>query len=190
MSDLHFQIITAAKPLMVDQGYRGLSMREIAEAVGVSKAALYYHFQDKEQLLLAILESNLADIEQLIDTIRHQAQSSHQRIHLLIKNILTQPADQRAIIRLASQEMPHLSEQARRDFNRLYHQKFLSKIEAMFVDGMRSGDLRDIDPSVATWSMLGMMYPYFYPAHAQELPAPDDVADQLADIFLSGLAVK
>ena len=61
MSDLHFQIITAAKPLMVDQGYRGLSMREIAEAVGVSKAALYYHFQDKEQLLLAILESNLAE---------------------------------------------------------------------------------------------------------------------------------
>jgi AcrR family transcriptional regulator len=188
MSDLRVQVIFAAKRLLVEQGYHGLAMREIAEAVGVSKAALYYHFQDKEQLLLAILESYLDDIEGLIDDVQTCAPDSRTRIRLLIARILGQPAEQRAVIRLASQEMSQLSETARRDFDRLYHRKFLRKIEAILADGVRRGDLRPVDPNVATWTLLGMMYPYFYPAHAAELPAPDDVAEQLARIYLDGLS--
>ena len=101
-----------------------------------------------------------------------------------------QPAEQRAIIRLASQEMPQLSEAARRDFDRLYHRKFLGKIEAMIEAGKRRGDLRVVDSNVATWTLLGMMYPYFYTAHAAELPSPADVAEQLAGIYLDGLALE
>ena len=44
-----------------------------------------------------------------------------------------------------------------------------------------------MDPSVATWALLGIMYPYFYPAHSSELPSPKDVADRLADIYLKGI---
>jgi AcrR family transcriptional regulator len=190
VSDLRVQIIRAAKRLLVDQGYHGLSMREVAGAVGVSKAALYYHFQDKEQMLLAILSSYLDDIEALIDDIQAQSQDSRERIYLLVARILQQPAEQRAIIRLASQEMPQLSDNARKNFDRLYHRKFLRKIEAMIASGIQRGDLRTVDPNVATWTLLGMMYPYFYPAHAAELPAPNDVAEQLATIFLDGLSNK
>ncbi len=190
MSDLRIQITSTAKRLLVDQGYHGLAMREIAEAVGVSKAALYYHFQDKEQLLLAILESYLDDIEALIDDIQTLAPDSQSCIRLLVARILEQPAEQRAIIRLASQEMPQLSEAARRDFDRLYHRKFLRKIEAIIEKGVQRGDLRPVDPNVATWTLLGMMYPYFYPAHAAELPAPADVAEQLVSIYLDGLSLE
>lgn len=189
MSDLRLQTILAAKSLLVDQGYSGLSMREIAEAVGVSKAALYYHFRDKEQLLLAIFEAYLDDIEALIVSIQNRKTCSRERIRLLIEGILSQPAEQRAIIRLASQEMPHLSEASRSDFNRLYHRKFLSRIEGIIRQGVEKGELREVDPGVATWTMLGMMYPYFYPAHAAELPPPIDVADQLSSIYLDGLSL-
>jgi AcrR family transcriptional regulator len=36
------------------QGYDGTSLRQIAEQLGVTKAALYYHFQSKEDILLAL----------------------------------------------------------------------------------------------------------------------------------------
>ena len=189
MSDLRPQIISAAKGLLVDQGYHGLSMREIAAAVGVSKAALYYHFQDKEQLLIAILEAYLDEIEATLASIQDQTTQSRARIRLLIKSILNQPAEQRAVIRLASQEMPQLSEASRADFNRLYHRKFLSVIENIIRQGVERNELRPVDPGVATWTLLGMLYPYFYPAHAAELPAPGDVADQLASIYLDGLTL-
>ena len=60
---LREQILVTAKSLFIQQGYHGLAMRQISEAVGVSKAALYYHFKDKEELFLAILSGYLNEIE-------------------------------------------------------------------------------------------------------------------------------
>ena len=44
-----------AADLFIEQGYEKTSLREIAERVGVTKAALYYHFASKEELLAGLL---------------------------------------------------------------------------------------------------------------------------------------
>lgn len=56
MADTRDQILAAARRLYVEQGYDKTSLREVADEVGVTKAALYYHFRSKEDLLLALLE--------------------------------------------------------------------------------------------------------------------------------------
>lgn len=48
---------TAAK-LFSENGYKSTSMREIAEAVGVTKAALYYHYPNKEDIFRSVVEDN------------------------------------------------------------------------------------------------------------------------------------
>ncbi len=50
--DVRDRILLKALQFFVAHGYDGISMREIAEACGLSKAALYYHFRDKEALFL------------------------------------------------------------------------------------------------------------------------------------------
>ena len=45
------RILDVALDLFVEQGYEKTSLREIAEGVGVTKAALYYHFQSKEDIV-------------------------------------------------------------------------------------------------------------------------------------------
>jgi hypothetical protein len=49
------------------------------------------------------------------------------------------------------------------------------------------GELKSIDTGVATWTLLGMMYPYFYPAHSHDMPSTSDVAEQLLEIYLDGV---
>lgn len=44
------RILLQALPLFIDRGYAAVSMQDIADAVGMTKAALYYHFSDKEAL--------------------------------------------------------------------------------------------------------------------------------------------
>ena len=189
MSDLRQQILSTAKILFIQQGYHGLSMRQIAEALGVSKAALYYHFRDKEELLLAILDSYLDQMETSLQKIRQEQVGARRQIRTLVELILFQPADQRAVIRLSSQEMAQLSQPARQAFDRAYHRKFLDPIRSIFQEGIQSGELRPVDPTVATWALLGMMYPYFYPAHSSELLPPVEVAERLVQIFLDGVAL-
>jgi|GEM_PF-1105855 AcrR family transcriptional regulator len=48
------RILEAALDLFLDQGFDKTSLREIAERVGVTKAALYYHFESKDDLLFAL----------------------------------------------------------------------------------------------------------------------------------------
>ena len=186
--DLHQEILESARQLFIEQGYHGLAMRQIAEAVGVTKAALYYHFKDKEELFLAVLDEYMEENSRLIDRIRSEGGNCRRQIRLLVESILSQPAEQRALIRLSSQEMALLSTPAQKLIHRAYHEKFLDKIQSMLKIGIARGELRPVDPGVATWVLLGMMYPYTYPTHIQEMPPPADVFDQILTIYLDGLS--
>lgn len=49
-------ILDTSAKLFSQQGYTGVSIRDIAQACGMTNAALYYHFKNKEDLFLAMLE--------------------------------------------------------------------------------------------------------------------------------------
>ncbi|MBB6454735.1 AcrR family transcriptional regulator [Salirhabdus euzebyi] len=65
------QIIAEASKLFLDEGYEMISMRKIATKVGCSPTNLYRHFQNKEDILLVLLERGysvfLSYIQQAID---------------------------------------------------------------------------------------------------------------------------
>ena len=50
------RLLETAIAIFAEKGYAGTSVREIVEQAGVSKPVLYYYFQSKEGLFLAILE--------------------------------------------------------------------------------------------------------------------------------------
>ena len=156
------RILDLAASLFVAQGYDGISMREIAEACQLSKAGLYYHFKDKEDLFLEILSTNLAELEILLRGIAAQQGSAREKIGAFIHNVFIQmPANRRAIIRLASQDMGKLQPVVRADFDRQYQEKFLNHLARWLEEGAASGELRSMDPYLGTWALLGLMYPFF-----------------------------
>jgi AcrR family transcriptional regulator len=66
-TDTRARAVTVALSLFVRQGYTATSLREIAEQLGVTKAALYFHFRTKEEILTAILRGYLDGIKALVD---------------------------------------------------------------------------------------------------------------------------
>src|SRR5512140_1458363 len=127
-AEVRERIIDEATRLFVSLGYHGISMREIAEASGVSKAGIYYHFRDKEELFLDILRTNLEAIEQIVAEARRQA-TAREQVARFVRGLFERGPEQRAIIRLASQEMPHVGPEARAEFGRLYREKFVGRVE-------------------------------------------------------------
>jgi AcrR family transcriptional regulator len=65
-SDTRRRIQDVALELFAEQGYEKTSLREIAERLDVTKAALYYHFKTKEDILVSISEGFTAPIDELI----------------------------------------------------------------------------------------------------------------------------
>ncbi|WP_240124104.1 TetR/AcrR family transcriptional regulator [Streptomyces sp. MUM 136J] len=65
--DTRQRIQDVALELFAEQGYEKTSLREIAEGLDVTKAALYYHFKTKEEILVSIFEDLSQPIEDLIE---------------------------------------------------------------------------------------------------------------------------
>lgn len=181
------QILETAKDLFINKGYHGLSMREISDALDVSKAALYYYFKDKEELFLAILKVYLDDMSEALDRIQSEAAPRREQIRHFIEYVLAQPSKQRATIRLASQEIVHLTPKARKAFDALYREKFIGKVQSILQQGMDNGEFRKMRVEAAVWGLLGIMFPYFYPAHSGDSPVPDETIQEVATIFLDGI---
>jgi AcrR family transcriptional regulator len=77
--DTRTRIQRTALDLFTERGYEATSLREIAEALGVTKAALYYHFKTKEEILDSLILDRLAKIEELIAWAAEQPRSAELR---------------------------------------------------------------------------------------------------------------
>ncbi|GGS66718.1 helix-turn-helix domain-containing protein [Streptomyces griseoviridis] len=65
--DTRQRIQDVALELFAEQGYEKTSLREIAERLEVTKAALYYHFKTKEEILVSLFEDLTQPMEELIE---------------------------------------------------------------------------------------------------------------------------
>jgi AcrR family transcriptional regulator len=72
-----------ALELFTEQGYEKTSLREIAERLGVTKAALYYHFKSKDDIVNSLVEDRIDRLDELIRWGRDQPAGAATRRTLL-----------------------------------------------------------------------------------------------------------
>ena len=85
-ADTRETVLAATHDLLCEQGYSDLSMAKIAERAGLSKSVLYHHYEDKDDLLRALLDATLATFH---DPTADSASAS--RLSLLVETALAEP---------------------------------------------------------------------------------------------------
>jgi AcrR family transcriptional regulator len=77
------RILQAALDLFADHGVSGTSLQMIADAVGVTKAAVYHKFKTKDEIVIAVAELQLAKLEDALEAAEAQMDSVGARKVLL-----------------------------------------------------------------------------------------------------------
>jgi AcrR family transcriptional regulator len=80
------EILATALDLFLAQGYEATSLREIAERLEITKAALYYHFPAKEQIAVELSReffNSMGDLVAKARAARHEPDTEKRRIALL-----------------------------------------------------------------------------------------------------------
>ncbi|MBO0913743.1 TetR/AcrR family transcriptional regulator [Streptomyces laculatispora] len=77
------KIQSVALDLFVELGYEKTTMREIAEVLGITKAALYYHFKAKEDILVAISQGLGGPVDELVAWARTQPRTLETKREVL-----------------------------------------------------------------------------------------------------------
>ncbi len=82
-TDTRSRVQKVALELFAEQGYEKTSLREIAERLGVTKAALYYHFKSKEDIVHSFTDDYFTEIDALLDWARDQPRGQQTRLAVL-----------------------------------------------------------------------------------------------------------
>ncbi|MFI9269478.1 TetR/AcrR family transcriptional regulator [Kitasatospora sp. NPDC052896] len=110
-SDTRARIIAVALDLFAEQGYEKTSLREIADRLGVTKAALYYHFKTKDDIVHGIVDSMAAPIDEAIAWGEQHPWSPKVRDEL-VRRFAAGMAERAPLLRFFHENQPALRDSA------------------------------------------------------------------------------
>jgi AcrR family transcriptional regulator len=182
------RILSVATSLFVERGYDGVAMREISDACGITKAALYYHFTGKAELLSEIFTAYLDEMAVVISAGVEAGGTAEARLRRVVRGLFDVPVERRAILRLAMHDVGSLDAEQRSAFGQAYRKRFIGPLREIIADGTASGEFVAKDPELVVWILLGMVYPFFAPAGGNHPTADPGTVDDLLDVLCHGLA--
>jgi AcrR family transcriptional regulator len=86
-------IVKAADQLFYRQGYEHTSFADIADAVQISRGNFYYHFKTKDEILDAVIETRLAQTDQMLERWELEGKTPADRIRRFIDILIANRAD-------------------------------------------------------------------------------------------------
>ena len=169
-------------------GYSSASMREIADAVGLSKPALYYHFSSKEALFLAAVHMHMEHYRQTLLEAISRSGSLHERMSSLIAAHLTRIREHPEVMKLLL-TAEHRPEDGVPEIDLLsMHQENIQLLTQLLAAAVVSGEVRgDLNLGTLAISLVGLIN--IWSLHCLHgLTPPDNLPEHILDIFLNGVS--
>ncbi|MGL4256338.1 TetR/AcrR family transcriptional regulator [Microbacterium sp.] len=149
------QVLGIAVALFNEQGYDATSVADVAARLGLTKSALYHHFDSKEQLLALALDEALSALEGVLDLPAARTGSASERLAAVLHGAVGVLVDRLAYVTLllrvrGNSEVERAALERRRAFDH--------RVTALVEEAQRAGLVRDdLDGAVATRLMFGMV---------------------------------
>lgn len=182
------QVLEIAVQLFIEQGYDATSVASLAERLGLSKSALYHHYESKEALLEVALEEAIGSLEGVLRERGAQIGLARERLEHVL----------RGAVRVLVEKLPYVTlllrvrgnsgiERAALERRRGFDRDVTSLVRAAQVEGTVRADL---DASVATRLLFGMVnsiVEWYRPTGAE---GAAELAEDVLAVALDGLRTR
>jgi AcrR family transcriptional regulator len=195
-ADRRQQIVQVASEIFASQGFKGSTTREIAQKAQVNEAIIFRHFPSKEDLYWAVVEEQCrvgrsrtsGELQRRLD---EQGGDLRQMLTALATEILQRDTKLTRLLFYSALENHKLSNR----FYRTYVARYYEVLAKYLRRRMEKGELRKMDPMLASRGFLGMIGNHFL---VQEILGgkryqkfnPRQVAETLTDVWLNGVLTK
>ena len=186
-SDAKYRVLEMAERLFMDKGYAAITLRDIAEALGIRQASLYYHFPDgKEQLyedvVARVFERHRSGLEEAIAQAEPELAA---QLHAAAAWLGSQPAIN--FLGMMYADLPALSPlKARAIAQRAYGAMF-RPLRGAFVAAQARGEIRPVNADLMAGFFISLMDGITFSLTQQEhLPRPQ-LVEEAVRLMLDGL---
>jgi TetR/AcrR family transcriptional regulator, cholesterol catabolism regulator len=150
------QIYRVAAQIMCQKGFEATSMNDIAEAVGLTKAGIYHYIRGKEDLLFEIMTFAMDSVDAEVIRPSMAIADAEERLRTMIARHARRIIEVGGAVTILLEEMAALTPAHRRiitDRKRAYFELVKRTLEQLAAEGK----LRPVNPSVAAFSLFGMV---------------------------------
>lgn len=178
-------ILQKAARLFRTHGYDKTTMDDIAVALQLSKASIYYYFPTKDDLLYQVCENAVGQALEQMSAIQAHATSDIDKLHQLMLNHFQAFAAHADAFTVFIQELWKRDDERSRSIRRK-QRKFQEGIEALVASAQGSGNFRSGNPTLVTFAILGMCHwAYQWMPHSKL--SPEEIASGFTDLLANGL---
>lgn len=150
------EIYLAAAQIFFTKGYNATSLNEIADALDITKAGLYYYVESKQDLLYQIIKLGLDDVKrEVLDPARKIA-DAEKRLKFIITNHSRLSAGGNHAVIIISHEVDALNFDQRQEVQQR-RREYFEFIRSTLVELDGEDKLQNIDLTTATFTLLGMI---------------------------------
>ncbi|MFC6904059.1 TetR/AcrR family transcriptional regulator [Halalkalicoccus tibetensis] len=183
------EIMRATYRALCEHGYANLTIKRIAEEYGKSTAAIHYHYDTKDELLVAFLDyvlDRFADAVHDVDTI-----DPEQRLQLLLDKLLV-PQEEHHDLLIALVEM-----QSQAPYKETFRQQFRQNDEyirymlrTVVSHGIEEGVFADADAERVARSLMTIVHGARTRAVVLDDPSALDTARRTADQYVAAVLLE
>jgi AcrR family transcriptional regulator len=180
-------VLEAAAKLFAQRGFGGTNLQDIADALGISRPALYYYFKSKEDILASLVEevtvfSGHQATELASKADFNPSETLRQMVFKHAKWLLEHSVEFRVVDRTEN-DLPASTRRTHDKAKRALLDNFRRTVER----GIELGHFRPVDATVTAFSIIGMCSWtawWFMPEGRVPL---DEIAKSIADFAVAGL---
>jgi AcrR family transcriptional regulator len=178
------RILDVASELFFELGYKGTSIDAIAERLHATKPFIYYHFENKADILAGVCGRTTAFVAELAEEAAFGTGSVRGRLEHLVRELTLRIIEGRVYLAVYFREEKHLPPAAFRDLseNRRRFDRALSKL---LQDGVELGQFHVPKSSVATQAVTGMTTWLFNWYRPNGPLSPEQLAQEMAALVVA-----
>ena len=183
------QIVEAATRVFAQKGFRRATTREVAREAGISEGTIYNYFEDKDALLMAILQ-RLNETERRVEDFEEGMATDFEGfLRDYLSRRMSLIWENREVFRVVFSEML-VNAELRELYLRRVVEPTMRIAEENFRSRMERGEVRHTDAPLATRSVAGAVLGVLVLGLLgdEEIGSrPDEVPDVLAGLLICGL---
>lgn len=179
------RIFEEAARLFSERGFASTNLQDVADALGMTRPALYYYVRSKDDLLSRLVmettEAPAVEIQTISDDTAMSPTSKLRAIaHAVALRRAMEPVRFKLLVRSES-ELPDTVAES----NRVAQRATLHAFTKLIKDGVSSGEFRPVDPRVTALAVLGMCNWIAWWHHPHEATSAPELADVMADLAVA-----
>jgi len=147
-------ILQAATEIINIKGYALATMTEIAAALDLRDAALYYYFPNKQALVFACHQSSLERFDRVLSQTNEEGGSGFERLERFLRALLMESAHNGPLLYFGDRS--YLDEE-QRDAIAACSEHLTRRLERIIQDGIADGSITSCESSLVVQLLLGML---------------------------------